>query len=476
MNARATDIAQDFHRPRYHFLPPANWMNDPNGLIDWQGYYHLFYQYNPHGPFHGTIHWGHARSADLVHWEHLPIALAPAPGDLDAEGCWSGCAVNADGVPLVFYTGVSPQRQLLATGSPDLLHWRKHPEPLIAAPPPEIDAGPHQDFRDPYVWQAEDAWYMVVGSQDMGRGGVVLLYRSRDLLHWDYLHPLLRTADVREFPIWAGSMWECPNFFTLEGASVLLLSAWDQQQTYYPVAFSGEYAEERFTPRRQFRVDWGDCFYAPQVMRDGQGRALMWGWLWERRTREAQLAAGWAGVMSLPRVLSWTPEGVLSQRPVPELSQLRRASQSWEARDLAGAADALATVHGAELELQVTFDPLSAPEIGLDVCVSPDGAEFTRMAYDATRSLFSVNTTHASLSAAAWGEVLTAPFTPRPGEPVQLHIFVDHSVIEVFVDATLCFAVRAYPTRPDSLGVRPFARGGRPHFTSLTAWKLASIE
>ena len=88
------NVATDPHRPRYHFLPPANWLNDPNGLIQWNGEYHMFYQYNPNGPFHGTIHWGHAVSADLVHWRHLPIALAPEPGTADEDGCWSGCAVD----------------------------------------------------------------------------------------------------------------------------------------------------------------------------------------------------------------------------------------------------------------------------------------------------------------------------------------------------------------------------------------------
>lgn len=472
MSSFEQSITHDPHRPRYHFLPLANWMNDPNGLIYWQGRYHLFYQYNPNGAFHGTIHWGHAASADLVHWEHLPIALAPTPGGLDADGCWSGCAVDVEGTPTLFYTGVSPQRQLLATGSSDLLHWRKHPEALISAPPPDFDTGPYQDFRDPYVWRAEDGWYMAVGSLNVGEGGVVLLYRSQDLLHWDYLHPLLRADEVRAFPIWPGSMWECPNFFPLGGGHVLILSVWDHQKTCYPVVFSGDYVVQHFTPRRQGRVDWGSYFYAPQVMRDAQGRALMWGWLWEGRTPEAQRTAGWAGVLSLPRVLSLAPDGALLQQPAPELEQLRSAHWAWTELDLAGAVEALAVLRSEQLELLVEFDPLSAAEIGLDVRVSPDGAEFTRIAYDAARGLFTVDSTHASLSAATFREVAVAPCTPPPGEPVQLRVFVDHSVIEVFVNERVCFAVRVYPTRPDSLGLRPFARGGQPRFTRLDVWEL----
>src|SRR5579863_5341333 len=121
-------------RPRYHFVPPANWMNDPNGLIQWGGIYHLFYQYNPHGPLHGTIHWGHACSPDLVRWTPLPIALEPTADSPDAGGCWSGCAVNDQGVPTLIYTGITftgtgyRESQCIAVGSGDLIHWRKHPQ------------------------------------------------------------------------------------------------------------------------------------------------------------------------------------------------------------------------------------------------------------------------------------------------------------------------------------------------------------
>src|SRR5947209_10067528 len=111
------------HRPAFHFLPERNWMNDPNGLIEWQGQTHLFYQYNPHGAFPDTIHWGHAVSADRVHWQHLPIALAPTPGGPDAGGCWTGSAVDNAGLPTLIYTGVHPQVVCLAASTDGLLTW-----------------------------------------------------------------------------------------------------------------------------------------------------------------------------------------------------------------------------------------------------------------------------------------------------------------------------------------------------------------
>ena len=110
-------LQTDPHRPHYHFLPPANWLNDPNGLIQWNGEYHMFYQYNPNGPFHGTIHWGHAVSADLVHWRHLPIALAPEAGTADEDGCWSGCAVDDSGVPTLIYSGHRDGRAAAVPGN-----------------------------------------------------------------------------------------------------------------------------------------------------------------------------------------------------------------------------------------------------------------------------------------------------------------------------------------------------------------------
>src|SRR5438270_8146407 len=127
--------AFDHQRPKYHFLPAAHWMNDPNGPIFWKGKYHMFYQYNPHGAFWGTMHWGHAVSTDMIHWKHLPVALAPTPGGPDKDGVFSGCTVDNDGVPTIIYTGTKPEVQCIATGNDELTTWKKYKgNPVIAGP------------------------------------------------------------------------------------------------------------------------------------------------------------------------------------------------------------------------------------------------------------------------------------------------------------------------------------------------------
>ncbi|MDQ2998687.1 MAG: glycoside hydrolase family 32 protein, partial [Chloroflexota bacterium] len=247
-------LAGDPQRPGYHFLPPSNWMNDPNGVSQWDGQYHLFYQSNPLAARWGPIHWGHAASDDLVHWADLPIALAPTPGGPDADGCWSGCIVDNGGVPTMLYTGLRgrAQRPCLATSDDGLLSWHKHPgNPVIAEPPADVDQG---DFRDHCVWQAGDDWYQVIGSKIDGVGGAALLYRSRDLIEWEYLHPLCVGDQAA-----TGTIWECPDFFPLGDKHVLLISPIPLRKTLYLV---GTYADHRFTPERTGVLDAGGHYYA----------------------------------------------------------------------------------------------------------------------------------------------------------------------------------------------------------------------
>jgi beta-fructofuranosidase len=464
----------DPHRPVFHFLPAKNWMNDPNGLIHWKGQYHMFYQYNPHGAFHGTIHWGHAISRDLVHWEHLPIALEPTPDGFDKDGCWSGCAVNNNGVPTLLYTGVYPQVQCIATSSDDLLTWQKHPQPIITAPPPDIELHAGGEIRDPFVWKENDQWYMVLGSRIEGVGGLILLYRSDDLFHWEYLHPLLAGAVNQTEPFWTGTMWECPNFLDFGERRALIISSQEHPaKPLYVAYFTGRYEDERFVPEAQEFLVHGTYFYAPQVMRADDGRYIMWGWLLEGRNHQHSLEAGWSGVMSLPINLSLRSDGKLALEPVQELEKLRQEHRHFENLEIAEGATLLEAIRWDALEIVLQFEPNEQTEIGIILCASQDGQEQTRVIFQAQERQLVLERSNPSPDVDI--DTHVAPLSFEPHKAMTIHAFLDHSVLEVFVDRQVCMASRIYPAYETSNRIGLFSKNGLANIKSLDIWKLGEI-
>ncbi len=470
---------RDLHRPVYHFLPAANWLNDPNGLIQWQGQYHLFYQYNPHGPFHGTIHWGHAVSEDLVHWTDWPVALAPSPDGPDADGCWSGCAVDNDGVPTLIYTGSRAGRgsPCVATSGDGLRTWQKYAgNPVIAGPPPGLAM---VGFRDHAVWQEGATWYQVIGAGIAGRGGAALLYRSPDLLHWEYLGPLCTAAQLPAAALWTGSMWECPSFFALAGRHVLVLSVWHEERLHYSAALLGRYAAHTFVPETAQKLDYGDrYYYAPQTMLDDQGRRLIWAWIPEGRPEHAQRTAGWAGVMSLPRILALGQDDTLRVDFAPELAGLRGEHLNLKNVDLTpGMPDPLqdVDVYGAALEILLELEPAQTGQCVLEVLRSPDGTEVTRIIVDWERAQIEIDRRQASLEPQVETTGHRADIGVLTEDVFRLHLFVDHSVLELIANGRTAMTTRVYPTRSDSSGVALFATGDRTRVRTLDLWRLASI-
>ena len=475
-------LADDPHRPRYHFTPPANWMNDPNGIIEWNGKYHLFYQHNPQHPVWDDMHWGHAVSDDLAHWADLPIALAPTPGGPDEDGCWSGCAVNDNGVPTILYTGVQGNYQLaqhqrvcMATGKNDLVSWEKYAgNPVIAHPPDGVNV---TGFRDPFVWREDDDWFLAIGAGIQDIGGAVLLYRSKDLYDWEYLHPLCVDDKHDTTTVWTGSVWEVPQFFALGDKHVLTITAWDNEQLY-SVYFTGSYRDHRFVPDAIHKLDFGDRYFcAPHSIMDSQGRRIMWGWIGEGRAVEAQQAAGWSGVMSLPRALSLRDDGKLAMRPVPEIDSLRGERHRLTDIDLSTASNvSLIDLRDRTLEIVAEIDPADAEECGVKVCCSPDGEEETTIFYNAIRKRLGVDRRHSTLlqDAGISDDVQEGDFEVSPGDTLRLRVFVDCSVIEVYANDSACITSRIYPGRSDSTGVGAFARG-QARINSIDIWRLSSI-
>jgi beta-fructofuranosidase len=488
-------LGGDHHRPRYHFAPPANWLNDPNGVIQYGGTYHVFYQYNPGGPFHGTIHWGHATSDDLVHWRDEPVALAPDPEGPDRDGCWSGCAVvdAADesageaGTPTLLYTGGRGRDQLpcLATSTdPDLGTWEKHDaNPVIRSVPEGLDVLATEDwraeFRDHSVWHAggrapsdrrssadaaatarseDDFWYQLIGTGVTDVGGAALLYRSPDLREWEYVGPLL-VGDWED----NGVVWECPELLDFGDRQLLHVSNYNH--TEYFVG-SADLDAPSFDVEHRERLDYGD-FYAPQSTRDDEGRVLSWGWIPEVRGVEAQWYAGWSGLLSLPRELSLADDGELRQRPAAELRSLRTRRVGTDGFVLGDGERRGLDLRGdaAELAVDATVDADATLELGL--FESPAGTERTVVRYDGEAV-----TVDRSRSSRADAPATGDQRMPVAGDSLSLRAFVDGSVLELFANERRCLTSRVYPTRADAEGVSLAARGGNVRIDGLDAWEL----
>src|SRR5256885_562176 len=469
-------LAADPLRPQYHLLPARNWMNDPNGPIYWNGRYHMFFQYNPNAAVWGDMHWAHAVSEDMIHWRHLPIALAPTPGWDDADGCFTGSAVNDRGTATILYTGVKTavleqatlrdgvhnfrEVQCLATSSdPQLLAWTKWNQPVLQPPKEPRLAG----FRDPFLWREGENWNLGVGSGLFKEGGRVLLYRSKELRQWEYLHPLASgkwTGRESINPVESGEMWECPDFFPLEKKHVLLYSTAGQV-----IWESGELDPREFVFHSERRgiLDHG-AYYAQKTQLDAKGNRILWGWIPETRPEAEFSAAGWAGCMALPRVLSLASSGDLLMQTAPEMDALRAKSfiRQGPHAPISQMALSAQDVKIENLCGEILWRPMSSRCIVIleDRSGPWWSAEFAPMGSSAAK--ITVNGISAEV-----------PFAPNHN--FEFHLFLDGSVAELICNHMHAFTARIYrqpngPLRFRSSDDPPSA------FRSLQAWQLCPIS
>lgn len=426
-------LARDPLRPQYHLLPAKNWMNDPNGPIYWKGKYHMFFQYNPNDAVWGDMHWDHAVSEDMVHWKHLPVALAPTPGGPDQEGVYSGTAFVLDGRVGMMYTGVKlsslrdatikstswRETQCIAfANDDDLLSFTKVPQPVIPAPPRDL---PVNGFRDPAPWKQGDWWYTPIASGLPGVGGAILLYRSRDLRSWEYVKIFAqRGPSFEAYPPW--DVWECPEFFPLGDRHVLIFStvgkAFWQSGRFNPATLD-------FQPDRMGILDYGS-FYAPKTQLDAHGNRILWGWIQEARSAEAHRAAGWAGMMSLPRVLSLAPDGTLRSKVADAVTTLRRDEQH-----IAGSQYRPITIQGCCGE--AVFRTVSNPgPFELHIQGERDGKTLLAVSFE------------TALPHRIFIDERPLTISPASGGGFDLHLYFDGSVIELIVNGEIAWTKRFY--------------------------------
>jgi beta-fructofuranosidase len=291
-------------------------MNDPNGLIRFQGKTHVFFQHNPHAAVWGPMHWGHAVSEDLLYWDELPLALTPDQWYEDNGGCWSGSAAEKDGMLWLFYTSVSHNlgQTVSVAVSADGIHFEKYERnPVIRAFPAEGSG----DFRDPKVTKIGDTWHMVLGS---GKDGVgkILRYTSTDLLHWNDAGVLYQNGAH-------GAVLECPDFFPLNDGYVLLFSRMGRA-SHSAVFVMGDFDGQTFTPKEEYMPEAGPHFYAPQTFLDDRGRRILIAWLYSWSIRPDPGAA-YNGALTVPREVRCQDDGRLTLYPVEEARHLLRESE-----------------------------------------------------------------------------------------------------------------------------------------------------
>ncbi|GFI31448.1 MAG: glycoside hydrolase family 32 protein [Lachnospiraceae bacterium] len=326
------DQEERYHSPireAYHFAPWKNWLNDPNGLCWFQGYYHMFYQFNPHSQQWSHMYWGHAASKDLVHWIHLPVVLEPQeeilqnPGE-QKGGAFSGSAVVHEGEAVFFLTRSSGPRvdgedtlqQQWKTTSRDMLHFSE--EKLVIDRQPQ---GASFDFRDPKVFRAEGKWYMVLGSALDGKAAI-LLYESEDLEHWAYTGPLLVEHETGIRCV------ECPDLMELDGkylAVGALMHHYDSWGRYQMCRYYvGDFQDGIFTEEHRGWFDFGSNCYAMQSF-EHKGRRISIGWVSDFYGEHLELEQGACGSMTLPRELH-IRDNRLYAAPVRELESLKGES------------------------------------------------------------------------------------------------------------------------------------------------------
>jgi sucrose-6-phosphate hydrolase SacC (GH32 family) len=436
--------ADDAQRPIYHALPPRAWTNEPHGLIHWGGQYHLFYQKNPNGSYWGHINWGHMVSPDLYRWTEMPVALSPESGP-DAEGCWSGSTIDHDGKLAIIYTAGDGHKACICLAeSSDGIHFKKFEgNPIIAAPP----QGMNPEFRDPFVWREEDWYYLIIGSAVKDIGGTALLYRSRNLVSWEYRKQLL--VGDRET---SGVFWEMPVFVPLGSDHALIVCEVPGRASYWV----GTWKDETFTPRTATprRLELFNHMLSPTPLITADGQVITMGIIPDERHPKECWAAGWAHLYSLPRVLSTDARGHLFQKPYGGIERWGERSVDFPSIPLQeGQVHILEKVPGTCLHLHVTFKRGASHAVSLLVRRAPDGQEQTAIHYEWETGRLTLDRSRSSIDSQVKQDVLQETYFPPTDDVIQLEIFLDRSVLEVFIDRRSAFAARVYPTLSNSDGV-----------------------
>lgn len=461
-------------RPRYHPMPSSHWTNEAYGLIYVDNMYHLFFQKNPNGPYLNFMHWGHLTSPDLVQWTEQKIALSPEEGNFDNAGTWSGTTVldELDEVRII-YTAVNGVNAGIGMASPvdsTLNDWEKS-TPLFNRVP---DVPRSLDWRDPYIWKQDENYYMIIGSGLINNSGPYLFtYKSKDLVQWDPIDDLYRNRDTDV----SGVFWEMPSFVQLPSGHYLLTvttvpKAGNQAKT---LSWLGEWENEEFTPFSEEPLSlelFSERSLAPAFGYDTNNDITYISIIPEDRNVNDQIAEGWRQVFSLPKIIREIDDEKIGSIPHPNICRLRESEI-----DLSGlvidhsSSDNLGDIHASQSEIAMTLAYESDDIISLDVFKNNDGLESTTITFDTKDNQIILDRTNSSLSDTPRDFRISEYFF-NPRDTLQFRVFLDKSIIEVFLDNLVVFSSRVYPSRSTSDMIDIRSELGRLNLVEAKVWNM----
>lgn len=490
------ELSDDPYRPIYHFVNPEGTMNDPNGFSYWNGNWHLFYQAAP--PEDRRQHWGHAVSKNLVHWRDLPLAIYPGP----ESASYSGSALVEDDRVIAIYDGVRAGVMVAESDDPLLLNWKKITGEAVIPLDDELPIPPIVEgvrIGDPFLWKKEGTYYAIVGYMkdqgaddtqfdiyDYGTPGNQVranyLFKSDDLKNWEYLHPFVEGDRFTK----VGDDGSCPYFWPIGDRHILLFFSHSSVSQY----LLGDYDKERdkFVATSHGNFNHGLRFgpggiHAPSATPDSNGGVIT-----IFNMNSAYPTKGWNQIMSLPMRLTLRGEDELGFEPAGDIESLRGDHKKVERMKLPANDEVVFNdIKGNAMEIQAEIDPKNAQYVEINVLRSPNKEEYTRIVFFKNRGqtnrdrggindVIMIDATHSSiLPDAQMQPPQIAQMYLESNENLELQIFIDKSVVEVYANGKQYVAMRVYPGLEESVGVSMRSQGKDSELISLDAWQMENI-
>ncbi len=478
----ASRFADQVLRPRFHGMPAAGWTNECHGMTYSDGRYHLFFQKNADGPYMARLHWGHISSANLYDWREEKIAVAP--GDwYDIKGCWSGCVFTDEEItgskPNILYTAVDYAKAMIAQAAPetDLLdNWVKNPSnPIINGRP----GGLSDDFRDPYFFRNGSNAYIIVGSSKEGVGTTTLHRYDATAKSWSNNGDQFFTGTNKATD---GTFWEMPNITRMpDGRWLFTSTPLGTSQGVRTLYWTGDIASDgKFIPDAnssaprlvEMNSREGFGLLSPTIYRQGD-KTIVLGIVPDKLPGSDNWRLGWAHCYSLPREWSLAEDGSLIQKPYEGLTGLRTETMFSQSEfDLTGIVD-LSPVSGRAVEICGTFE-VGATAFGFNVFKSASGEG--RIYYNpASGELIADFSGLKRLTNdnGVYDGVYRCPLPIRPaeGESLKVNIFIDHSILDIFVNDRWATSIRVFPTDEYANGIEAYSNS-TTKVIDLKAWIL----